>query len=141
MDIDKIATDKSKEVEGIWMPFDDAELLIASNNTQAYKRALAKFSKGVKSFMLKAEPGLSEKIVQKAMATAVLLDFKNINQGGKPLVNSFENRMLLLEQKAILNFVAEISEDFTNFQAEATQEGLDTLKSSSEVGIEPRAEH
>jgi hypothetical protein len=49
--------------------------------------------------------------------------------------------MLLLEQKAILNFVAEISEDFTNFQAEATQEGLDTLKSSSEVGIEPRAEH
>jgi hypothetical protein len=131
MDLSELRTDKEK-VEGVWLKYgEDAEFFIASTESKTYTKALGKLTKKYQPHKVRNDPATQLKIAKEAMAEALLLDFRGITDGGKPLKNTIENRRTILEVDAVRSWIADQAQDIANFQTEGESADAADLKSDS----------
>lgn len=135
MNLAALRTNETAEKQGVWLPFMGAEFLIASASAPAYKAALAKHSKDTSPHLLRANPAIGENIARRAMADAVLLDWRGEVKDGDVNLDpaNREHRLLLLSVRPFAEWVAEQSTALQNFQDEAVKELETDLKSSRQV--------
>lgn len=141
MNLREHTTDKNKSSKGVWKEFDGAQFLIAASNTPAYTRALSAATKRFPINKIRKDAALAAQAAREAMADAVLLDWKGVNDGPNEVKCTRENKLALLEIEAFRDWLATEAQDVSNFQAEAMAEDAETLKSGrdvvGEVGAEP----
>lgn len=135
MNLSDLRTNETAEKQGVWIPFMGAEFLIASASAPAYKAALAKHSKDTSPHLLRANPSIGENIARRAMADAVLLDWRGEVKDGELALDptNREHRMTLLSVRPFAEWVAEQSTALQNFQDEARRELETDLKSCDPV--------
>jgi len=118
----KFGTDKVKEEEGIWVHLGDgAEILVARLNNKSYVAAIKRLTTPHKVAM--RNKSLPEEvtfdITIKAMAEAVLLGWKGLQENGKNLIYSREAaERLLKDYPDFREQIAGIAADMENFRAE-----------------------
>jgi len=123
MDIAKqFGTDKQKEEQGIWISLgEDAEVLVARLGNKQYIDAIKRLTTPHKvALRNKSLPeDLSFDITVKAMAEAVLLGWKGMQENGKNLAYSREAaERLLKDYPDFREQIAGIAADMENFRAE-----------------------
>lgn len=140
MDISKLKTD-DKKAKGTWIkaPWSEddetpAEFLIAyTGASKEYKRTLVKGTRKYSQVELKNKPELAEAITREAIAEGILLDWRGVKEGDKPLPCTRENKLLVLSIPEIQEWVWNQANEAANFRAEALAEDADTLKSGDPV--------
>lgn len=140
MDITKLQTDEEKAA-GVWIkaPWSEddgpaAEFCIAYTGTsKTYKRALVRGTRKHSQVELKQKPELAEAITREAIAEGILLDWKNVFEGEKPLPCTKENKLKVLAITEIQEWLFNLANDAANFRAEALAEDADALKSGDPV--------
>lgn len=133
MDLNELRIDDTLGSEGVWIPYgEDVEFLIASAESPAYKKAVAKHTKRKNPRKVRNDAATMDAILIESMAEALLLNFKGITDGGKPLKNTLENRKKVLGTSAELrNYIASEAQDVANFQQEGESADADDLKSDA----------
>ena len=124
-------TDK---IDGIWCPYyDDQEtrFFIASTESTAYKKCVARLSRKISPSKLRKSPELQQQLTAAAMAESILLDFEGVKENGKALKNTLENRKKLLAIPDLRDFISDQAMDLANFQAGGEAEDAASLKSSA----------
>lgn len=140
MDISKLKTDEDK-AQGTWIkaPFSEddespAEFLIAYTGTsKAYKRALVRGTRKHSQVELKQKPELAEAITREAIADGILLDWRGVREGDKPLPCTRENKLRVLAIPEIQEWLWTQANEAANFRAEALAEDAAALKSGDSV--------
>ena len=114
MDIGKLRTDKKLEEEGVWVEWGDAELLIASTNSERYQDALREATMHLRRYSARggAIPRgrlrQADRILLDLASEHLLRGWKRIQDGGNDLAYSPANaRMLLTEVRELREFVEE----------------------------------
>ncbi len=135
MDINQ-HTINDEKANGTWFDFyedEDVKFKIASTESSAYKKAIAKLSRKINPSKLRKNPTLMQQVTAAAMADAILIDFKGVTDKGKALKNTLENRKKLMEIPAIRDFIGEQSTDLANFETGGEAEDTASLKSDAGV--------
>lgn len=134
MEINELMTDPKLERDGVWIEFDsETSFKIASAETTSY---LELIEAKLKPFRSAKRSGTFDhetrrRLSIEAIAEGVLLDWKGVNMGGKPLPFTRDNAILVLSRvKEVLDFVSNSASDLSNFRAKEIQEGIDSLKKS-----------
>jgi hypothetical protein len=125
--------------EGKWYALDGAEFLIASIASPAFERAAARYRRqfGLKDD--KPDPVIGRKVTIHALADAVLLDWKNLEEEeGKPLPYSRENAIKVLEVRQIADWVFDRSRDVADDVRQEGDASAAKLKSGALVAPEVR---
>jgi hypothetical protein len=127
MDLKKTKTDPKKELEGVWIHFDqDAEMKIARLRNPA---ALAAFQEKTRFVRGKLTAEKEAAVMTEILADFVLLDWKNITEGGVAVPYTKDNaRRILTEFPAVRDFILEEAQRVENFLAEVTAEGVEAVK-------------
>ena len=129
MEITELQAD-SEKVNGVWIDYgDDAAFLIASADSKPYQRAMAKVTKKYAPHKVRKDTQIQTEIAVESMAQALLLDFKGVNEKGKPMKNTLENRRKILATTVLRNWIADQATDISNFNAEGEAEDVADLKS------------
>lgn len=121
MDLRAYRTDRAAEEEGVWIDLDDQTTVrVARSNSKRFAEALNKHRKphrqAIRSGTLPEET--ADAIVIGAIADAVLLDWKGLQEDGKEVPATLENRVRVLSQYPdFRNVVAELAADMANFRA------------------------
>ncbi len=121
--LNKYKTDKTAEVNGVWIEVDDGvEWLIARLNNERAREMRRKLEKPYRSFS-NIPDKVSEEILRKVIANTVLLDWKGMtDESGKVIPYSADKaEELLKEFPDLLTDVANASMARETFQAEATE--------------------
>lgn len=130
----KIDDEKAK---GVWITFDaeeGVEFLLAYGNGKAFASASARIGKKYPAHRIQADESLLHKMTTEVIAEAVVLDWKGLEDNGKPFPCTPENKAKLLQIDTFREWIAAQSRDLRNYQAGATAEDAATLKSGSGVG-------
>ena len=130
MNLRDYITSPSKE-SGVWISYDGAEFLIAAITRPEYNRALEKHRKGRPLAKLQRDNETAKQIITEALADAVLLDFRGVKDGDSDLAPTRENRLAVLAIPSLREWIVEQASTIANFQAEATAEDAEALKSPS----------
>ena len=122
MDIKKeFGTSKAKEQEGIWSDFGDGcQVKIARIGNPEYQKTFRKISKphqkAIRRGSLNDE--VAEKLLVEAMAEAIVIDWKGLQEDGKELKYSkTEAIRILTTYKDFRDQVSEIANDMESFKA------------------------
>lgn len=123
MDIGKkYATSATLENEGRWFELGDgAAVKVARDGNRAHKEALKRLWRPNRAALRSGSlpDDLVEKLAIQAMAEAVLLDWRGIEEGGATLPYSREAAERLLAQyKDFRETVAALAGDMANYQAQ-----------------------
>lgn len=123
MDFKKeFVTNKQLEEEGVWVDIGDGgELKIARDGNPKAMSVMRDLSKPFVSQIRlgKLPQAKADEITIKTMAQTILLDWKGISYGGKPLQYSVENAIkLLTESEDFRTLVSTLSNDRKTFQQE-----------------------
>ncbi len=119
--------DPTKESEGVWVPWEDAQIKVGRVGGPAYQKALrARTKMGSRGFRQTDEHQTN--ILCEVMADAVLLDWKGIKEGGKPVPFSRDNAYAMLKKYA--QFRDEVTALASNFELFRTEEEDDAEKNS-----------
>ena len=111
--------DKKAKTQGTWETFQGAEFLIASTSNFAFQEEFQKLQRPHQRQIDKGtlSPEISSEILCKAMATHVLLDWKNVEADGKEVPYSKEAAYRALkEHDELRSFVQEVAMDTTYFK-------------------------
>jgi len=126
-DIKKLfGTNKESEIEGIWNDMGDGiEVLVARIGNPEYQKAFQAISKphrrAIRRGTLNDE--VAEKLLVKAMAKTILLDWKGIEEDGAPIPYSYENAMrILMEYKDFRDYVSDIANEMEGYKDEEDEE-------------------
>ena len=131
MDINDLRINDTK-AEGTWIAYgEEAEFLIASVESKAYQKALQKIGRKYPPHKVRTDPKTQIEIAKRAMAEALVLDFKGVQDQGKALKNTIENRLRILEVPALRNWISDQAQDIANFQNEGETADVDDLKSGT----------
>lgn len=89
-DIAEFRTDSDKELEGVWIYFDDEEnagALIARAFNENFNKQFRKLPRGLqhRANAQTLKPGDDIKVWSKLLAATILLDWKNFTYDGKPI--------------------------------------------------------
>lgn len=118
--------------QGTWVQYEDAEFLIRSTHSKAYRRALTRHAKGKSNHRLTKDIEAAEDFAIAAMAEGILIDWKNITEKGKKLPCTLDNRIRVLKIAApIREFLAQQAQDIATFETEDEQEDAATFPSDS----------
>ena len=127
-DVRKIfGTDKQAEIEGKWNDIgDDIKLLIARIGNPEYQKAFQKISKphrrAIRRGTLNDE--VAEKLLVKAMAQTILLDWEGLEEDGVPVPYSTDNAIrILMEYKDLRDYVSDIANEMEGYRADEDEEG------------------
>lgn len=119
------ATNKQLEVEGKWIVVDgDFEIKLARFNNKnfidKYKELVADYKVTSRNREVSGEP--LNKIMREAIATCIVLDWKNFNDGTKKVPYSVKNAMHYLEEwNDFAEYVSRESQDIRHFQDEVEE--------------------
>lgn len=130
MDVFKsFATDAKKELEGTWVNFGDAKVLVARLNNRKYTRALARqleqhaaelSQKDSEGQVTDAADAVDQKIMADIVGETILLGWQNLSYKGQPLEYSVASAQMLCEHKEFRAAITRLASDFDNFRV--TQE-------------------
>lgn len=134
MDIAQFKGDAALETGGKWIKFHDCEFLIAANMNPNHKKALHKLAKKNPLAIRRGDIAEQERIAIEAMAGTVLLDWRGVKNGELDFPYTPENAITLLKIQIIRDFIADESQQISNFQAEAEGGAIASLKSGPPVG-------
>lgn len=119
--------DVQTEIDGVWVEYEDAELLIARMgnpaNRKAYQRAQARFRSKMRKD--KMTPDDNIEVLARCLSQSILLDWKGISDmQGNELKYSVENAYLALrwdlDLRQFVNDQADISENFREGEVDET---------------------
>lgn len=133
MDLKKeYGADKDLQTNGIWVPFDDASILIAyaDSANPNYERAIERFThkhqKKINNDKAMRRPENRKQVLEaviSAYAEAVVLDWKNLKLGDEDLVYSKEAcKKILLDYPELYSEIRDFAMEFSNFQNEEDSE-------------------
>lgn len=122
----KFGTDPAKELEGIWVAWDDeTSFLIARWGNANHKKVMEQLTKPYRTQLRHgqiAEKAANE-IMFGSMAQGVLLDWKGVYANDEPLPYTKESaKTLLSELPELSKFVQEIAHNLQVFQREDDEE-------------------
>lgn len=135
----KIATkrdDVLSEIDGVWVEYEDAKILIARlgnpKNRKAYEKARRKFTTKIKRDKMKIED--EHEVTSRTLSESIILDWKNVNDyQDNPLEPTVANFYKALKHDMdFRDFVSQQADISENFRA-AEVEG-DGGKSASGSG-------
>lgn len=133
MNLSELHTSKNLETAGIWAAFMGAEFLVAAANNPKYQRAIRRLTQGLPAAKLK-DPATIDPLISKAMAETILLDFRGeVKNGTQELTPTPESRLLLCQNRVFAEWLATVSNDFTNYQEGQKDAEIADLKSESRV--------
>ncbi len=129
LDLDKqYKTDPSLEEHGVWEDVGgDAKLLVARTNNPAYVRAYRRVPRGIRrQFEAGSLPDdRSDDIICNVMAETILLDFKNLTIGDKPIKYSRENaKKVLVEYPDFRELVWQIANESQRYHSDGIEEDV-----------------
>lgn len=119
------ATDETAEVNGTWLPFNGAKLLVARAGNRKYAKAL---TKKVETFQKEldaqddAADKRSDEIMAEVFAESILLGWEGIGFKGAPMDYSKDNAKTLLLVKDFRRAVAALSDDMNNYRVKVEAE-------------------
>jgi hypothetical protein len=96
MDIERVFRYGPYAVQGVWVPYEDAELKIARWNNEAHRSCIQRLYKKYGAKRTGISEALSERVGVEAMADHILMDWKNITENGVILPATRENKIRLL---------------------------------------------
>ncbi len=133
MNFKAFATNEKDELEGIWKELGDgAAIRVARADNVEYtafiRRKLAPYRSSVGLASLTDEE--SRDIFMEAMATFILLDWRNLqDEPGVDFPYSVENALLMLvKYKEFYKIVDVVSKDITNYRERAIAEVQENIK-------------
>lgn len=119
-------TDKTAEVEGVWQDIGDGvELLIARIGNPEYQKEFQRISKPHRRAIRRGHlsDSVAEKLLIKAMAKCILLDWKGLQEDGKDLPYSYDNAVrILTEYRDLRDYVSDIANEIETFKLEEDEE-------------------
>jgi len=123
MDINELKVDATLETEGRWVPIsDDAEILVARLYNPNFNRVLEAKRKPHGRRVLK-DVKLQERLFRETLAETVLLDWKGMTEGGKPIKYSKETALrFLTDVREFANIVTAAADDLENFQKDEEED-------------------
>lgn len=129
MDISKLQAEGDMAENGVWVEMDGARFKIRSSDSKIYRKIAGKLGKKRSGSVLRKSTEAQLELSIEIMADAVLIDFEGVEENGKPLANTLENRLKLCRLEPIRNFIATECQDLENFQKEAVAADAEDLKS------------
>lgn len=124
-----LSTDPRLEEGGVWVPYGDAELLIARDGNakhQALRSKLAKRHQHVfKGGNEEAIAAAVKEITVTALSQTILLDWRNVTENGKPVAYTPEigHRYMSLSRD-FLELIEDLSKDMTKFKDKVDAENV-----------------
>lgn len=142
MDLNKeYGADRDLQKSGIWVPFDDASILIAyaGDANPNYERAIERFThkhqkklQNDKAMRRKENRDQVHQAVIAAYAESVVLDWKNLLLGGTPLEYSKDAcKKILLDFSELYSEIRDYAMDFSNFQQDDADESDEEAEKNS----------
>lgn len=122
----KLATDKK---DGVWLDWEDAQFLVAYAHRPEFNRVTARIAKKYPQHKLKADAALYQQMTSEIIAECILLDWRNVNDNGKPLDCTHENKLRLLSIEPFREWISAEARELTNFREEAMAEDAAEAKS------------
>ncbi len=128
MDLNKIALDDKKVEEGIWVEVDDTtSLLIARIGNKRFNEIMTREQKPLRRAIRNGTvpDSVSEKILIKAMAGAILLDWRGLTLDGVEVPYSKQKCIEILSDtrfRDFREFVLEYANDAEQYREELIEE-------------------
>jgi hypothetical protein len=115
------SVDEAKQSEGTWVEFEGSEFCIAYANNPTFlkekKRLERPFKRQIERGTMNEED--QRRITCEALATGVLVDWKNVTDGKKEIPYSKEIAAEALRLNPdLLGFVVEVAADIANYKKE-----------------------
>lgn len=129
MDIKNVKTNKTTEIEGVWVDFDgETRFRIASVNSSRYRKALDSALDSAKKGRRTLSDSDREAALSAAYADAILVGWEGLTEGGAVLPYSKEAALTLMQDcPAVRDFVFMESTKHENFLAEKLEEAKSKL--------------
>lgn len=128
MELTELQLDK-KKVSGAWVEYgDEASFFIASTESKKYQIEVTKQTRRHPPHKVKNDSETQAKIAIESMAKEILLDFKGIENDGKPLKNTLENRRKILATPVLRDWISNQATDLSNFYAEGETADAEAVK-------------
>lgn len=122
-DLRKLRFDPKKAVDGVWVDWYDAKLLVARASNKRFRDRYAKLSEPhLKELREKtADESLSTRILKQAIAETILLGWDGITEGDQPVPYSPEKALELFNDPGLdlYEFVTLVSNGNARYAAEA----------------------
>tara|TARA_R110000772_G_scaffold196882_1_gene307626 strand:- start:162 stop:623 length:462 start_codon:yes stop_codon:yes gene_type:complete len=120
--------------EGVWIDWEDAQFKIRSTTSKEYRKAVLKAGKGKSNHKLTKDVDTAEEFGVEAMSDGLLLDWKNVTEGGKELPCTRANKIKVLTIAApIRDFIASQAQDHATFELEGEAEDAETFQGGGPV--------
>jgi len=124
MDLNTLKTDKTKDLEGVWIDVTTTcKLKVARLGNRKYERAMTTALAQVRLQSDKEEA--LNRIDIELMADYILLDWEGVELDGEALEYSRENAIKALEIQLFYNLVRSHASDFERFKIDEEQEDLE----------------
>lgn len=136
LDLKTITPDKDIAAQGVWIPYCGAEFLIASQDSDRYDKTLVRNSRKQNAAELRRKPELMQAVVIETMAETILLDWRGVEDDGKPLPCTPENKRKLLAIRELRDWISGQSAEVENFRKEALAADAEDLKSGPSMAPE-----
>lgn len=132
MKLTDFATDKNKEVNGVWFDLgDDTKVLVARARNTKYLAELRLRMKPYQNRISRNDPSMeaiAEKILTQVVARTILLGWENLrDQDNNPIEYSIEKCEEILGNPKFKDFrdlIETLSEDMSSYKEEVKQEML-----------------
>ena len=133
MELKALTTDTAKEQNGVWIDFDsDTKFLIGSLNGRRYRESFTKrYEELRRKYRTNIPTAASEDASHQCYAEAILLDWKNVVNDGKPFLYIAENALWVIKNcPSIRDFVFAAAANNENFRIEKLEEAKAKLGES-----------
>ena len=134
-DLSSFKIDKKKSLEGVWEPLGNGtEILVARIGNKKYQEAYANIPKGVRRMLENKTLAdeTAEEIYADVLSQTILLNWKNMNDEGKPIEYSTEAAQAMLQKyEPFRELVWELANDFQTFHDNAQTADVKNSKSAS----------
>ena len=137
-DLSGFKTDEVKELEGVWVYFDEEEtqgLLIARAWNENFNRVFRKLPRGLqhRAKVQTLDAKSDVRIWAKLLSETILLGWSNISDGGKILKYSPDvAKTMLMKYKELRSFIWEAANEEALYHEEELEEDLKNSQTSSD---------
>ena len=119
-------TNKNAEIDGVWQDIGEkVKVKVARIGNPQYQKAFRKITKPHKQALRRGSLNdeVADKLLIKAMAKSILLDWSGLEEDGKPVPYSYENAVrLLTDYRDFRDDVSDFANDMESFRAEEDKE-------------------
>jgi hypothetical protein len=136
VDLNLFETDAAKSKDGVWCPIDNVtDIRIARYGNPKFRSYLEREMKPYKRLIDKGalKEETADKILAGAIASTILVDWRNMELNGAPLPYSQESALKILLDPKLRDFrdiVVELSQDMQLFKEQEVQEDAGNSQTS-----------